>query len=109
MDRENSPAIRRKPLSVPSAILRQPYAEIQQHDDGQAGSRLHSHPMPMATEWKPFWSRRVVLLAFMLCFAIMLLALELLDLYCARQDGIASVDMDLYYLWTYGPTASVSI
>lgn len=59
--------------------------------------------------WRPSWARRSVLLAFLSCFAAMLGALEVLNVFSIRHDGLASTNMSYHYLWTYGPTAVLTL
>lgn len=55
--------------------------------------------------WRPFYLRTRVLSAFGALFALIVVALEILILVSARNNGIASGVPGDHYLWTYGPTA----
>lgn len=59
--------------------------------------------------WRPVWTRRSVLSVFLLCFLAMLAALEVVNIFSIRHDGLASTDMSYHYLWTYGPTAILTL
>ncbi|KAJ9658357.1 hypothetical protein H2198_003787 [Neophaeococcomyces mojaviensis] len=75
---------------------------------------MQSHPNNLmgkhaARGWRPQWMRRSVLFAFLLCFITILVTLEVIDLVSLNNDGLASTNMKLYYLWTYGPTAILTL
>lgn len=67
---------------------------------------------PTATsgsKWRPKYLRRWVLIAFSAAFLFMIAVLELLSAISARNDGIAKGFNKDHYLWTYGPTAFLTL
>lgn len=56
--------------------------------------------------WAPFVLRPAAILLFIGAFTISLICISVLFIISNRQNGIASVNSNYYYLWTYGPTAS---
>jgi len=49
-----------------------------------------------------------VFMVFAFCFAGCLAVLEVIYRISVRDDGLATVNRNQHYLWTYGPTASES-
>lgn len=49
---------------------------------------------------------RTFLVGMATIFVIMILALEILNMFSQRNQGIVAVDENNHYLWTYGPTFS---
>lgn len=61
------------------------------------------------SKWRPKYLRRRVLAGFNVVFLLMIVALELLSLLSNRNDGIAKGFNKDHYLWTYGPTAFLTL
>ncbi|KAK8038664.1 hypothetical protein PG993_007075 [Apiospora rasikravindrae] len=59
--------------------------------------------------WRPFYLRRTVLLGFLAVFLGILIAIEILFFVSKKNNGIATCDPHKHYLWTYGPTAFLTI
>ncbi|KAK8107996.1 uncharacterized protein PG998_010009 [Apiospora kogelbergensis] len=59
--------------------------------------------------WPPKYLRRSVIATFILIFAFLIVAIEALVIVSARNDGIATSRSELHYLWTYGPTAFLTL
>ncbi|KAI0199409.1 hypothetical protein F4808DRAFT_471695 [Astrocystis sublimbata] len=59
--------------------------------------------------WRPFYLRRSVLGSFIATFAIIIAAIEALLAVSNKNDGIATSYHELHYLWTYGPTATLTL
>ncbi|KAK4236997.1 hypothetical protein C8A03DRAFT_35073 [Achaetomium macrosporum] len=59
--------------------------------------------------WRPFYLRRRVLLFFAAVFAIIIIAIEGLVAVSEKNNGIVSASSNLHYLWTYGPTALLTL
>ncbi|OQE19427.1 hypothetical protein PENSTE_c015G01958 [Penicillium steckii] len=59
--------------------------------------------------WRPSYLRRRILTLFVLTFGAIILALELLYRSSNLNNGIAASKQDIHYLWTYGPTAILTI
>jgi hypothetical protein len=49
--------------------------------------------------------RRWVLVLFALVFALLVMTLEIILKVSSDRDGFASTESNLYYVYTYGPTA----
>ena len=59
--------------------------------------------------WRPFYLQRRVLLCFATAFALIVIAIETLLKVSNKNGGIASSSSDQHYLWTYGPTAFLTL
>ncbi|KAI0528381.1 hypothetical protein GGR58DRAFT_527268 [Xylaria digitata] len=59
--------------------------------------------------WRPLWLRRVVLVGFMAIFASIIAAIESLLGVSSRRHGLTTSTSSEHYLWTYGPTAFLTI
>ncbi|OJI99829.1 hypothetical protein ASPVEDRAFT_126945 [Aspergillus versicolor CBS 583.65] len=59
--------------------------------------------------WAPFFLRRTALLAFTVCFIVLLVALTTIWRISEKEQGLSTVNPSNYYLWTYGPTAVFTI
>lgn len=78
-------------------------AFLPSRDDHPKGAE----PSSIITEmrWRPAYLRTRILTAFCVVFALIVVALEILIMESARNNGIASGVPGDHYLWTYGPTA----
>ncbi|KAJ5176875.1 uncharacterized protein N7482_002752 [Penicillium canariense] len=61
------------------------------------------------TGWRPSYLRRRILVLFVIAFCAIIAALEALFQSSAAHDGIAASTESRHYLWTYGPTAILTI
>ncbi|KAF4553977.1 Hypothetical protein D9617_5g068520 [Elsinoe fawcettii] len=59
--------------------------------------------------WVPFFLRRPVLFAFVAFALAILTAAEVLNARSTRDNGLAAAKPSLHYLWTFGPTAVLTI
>lgn len=59
--------------------------------------------------WRPTYLRRWVLSAFSVTFFMMIALLEVLHVLSSRNGGIAKGYNKDHYLWTYGPTALLTL
>lgn len=59
--------------------------------------------------WRPSYLRKRILILFVLIFSAIIAALEVLYQSSAAHNGIAASTQDRHYLWTYGPTAILTI
>ena len=59
--------------------------------------------------WRPFYLRRTVLAAGAATFALILVAVEALLVFSQGHQGIGNGDSNQHYLWTYGPTAILTL
>lgn len=67
-----------------------------------------NHDTPnQSSMWAPRILHWTSLTAFGLLFIVALSALEILQYFSRKHDGIAQADAKDYYLWTYGPTAGI--
>ncbi|KAI1126924.1 hypothetical protein F5Y10DRAFT_243779 [Nemania abortiva] len=64
-----------------------------------------SNPTEVSLTWRPFYLRRVVLLAFITIFILIIITIEILLVVSNKNSGIATGNAAQHYLWTYGPTA----
>ncbi|KAK5635128.1 hypothetical protein RRF57_010840 [Xylaria bambusicola] len=87
----------------PSLDLRSEFSVPQSFDASSTHSTEASLP------WRPFYLRRSVLCGFILVFILVVAAIETLLAISDKNKGIASSTSNLHYLWTYGPTAFLTI
>jgi hypothetical protein len=59
--------------------------------------------------WRPKYLRRTVLFCFALIFALALVTIEVLLDISNKNFGVATSHAGLHYLWTYGPTAFLTL
>ncbi|KAK8139140.1 hypothetical protein PG984_002520 [Apiospora sp. TS-2023a] len=59
--------------------------------------------------WQPRYLRRSVIATFVFIFATLIAAIEALVIISAKNEGIATSRSGLHYLWTYGPTAFLTL
>lgn len=59
--------------------------------------------------WRPRYLRRSVIATFIFVFAILVAAIETLVRISSDNDGIATSRPKLHYLWTFGPTAFLTL
>ncbi|KAJ5391550.1 hypothetical protein N7509_007040 [Penicillium cosmopolitanum] len=70
-------------------------------------SKDYGQPPPAA--WRPFYLRRLVITCFILAACAIVAALEVLNHISQSQNGLASSVERLHYVWTYTPTAILTI
>ncbi|KAK4150889.1 hypothetical protein C8A00DRAFT_17622 [Chaetomidium leptoderma] len=59
--------------------------------------------------WRPFYLRRRILFSFAVVFALLIVAIETLLAVSNKNNGIATGFASQHYLWTYGPTAFLTL
>ncbi|OOQ85648.1 hypothetical protein PEBR_25594 [Penicillium brasilianum] len=59
--------------------------------------------------WRPSYLRKRVLVLFVVAFSAIIAAVEVLYHSSESHDGIAASTQSRHYLWTYGPTAILTI
>lgn len=62
-----------------------------------------------ADGWRPSYLRKRVLILFAIAFSAIIAALEALYQTSEAHDGIAASTESRHYIWTYGPTAILTI
>ncbi|KAI1147289.1 hypothetical protein F4825DRAFT_437996 [Nemania diffusa] len=60
-------------------------------------------------EWRPLYLRRWVLLSSSLLCVSLIIAVEILSWYSTKNNGLAESNNHIHYLWTYGPTAILTV
>ncbi|PSR82544.1 hypothetical protein BD289DRAFT_437208 [Coniella lustricola] len=87
-------------------------SEDQQDPSKEGSSRLshirdgHANQEP---HWRPFYLRRRIVAVFLVIFALILVAIEILIVVSDRNDGISTATPGEHYLWTYGPVAFLTL
>ena len=93
--------------------LSQPkYTPVDNYTDGELPKGLeedHIGAGKVNTGYNPLFTRRWVLLCFALLWLLIIASLQILYSVSQSQNGIATTDSSLRYLWTYGPTAFLVI
>ncbi|KAK7921658.1 hypothetical protein PG985_009680 [Apiospora marii] len=75
--------------------------------DSSTGHELLSEGATL--RWRPRYLTRRALLGFLLVFTLILVAVEVLLFTSNKDNGIATSTSDKHYLWTYGPTAFLTV
>lgn len=70
---------------------------------------FESPPAAPGSPWRPNYLRRRVLAAFSVIFLLVIALLEVLNVLSTRNGGIAKGHNTYHYLWTYGPTAFLTL
>jgi len=96
---------RRKPLQ-PTA---QPAPEPPVAAVGDASLAGDGNDDVKLLSWRPFYLQRRVLAVFGFVFIAEIIVLEVLLAASSRNGGLASSTSDLHYLWTFGPTAVMTL
>jgi hypothetical protein len=95
LDPASSGIVQKQPL------LSQQSVEYQGHD----GYETSAPGKP----WKPLMMRRWVLLVLAVIFVLLIVGLEVVLKVSTDRHGFGPTDSNLYYVWTYGPTAGTWI
>jgi hypothetical protein len=74
-------------------------------DQGQGGI---SRTPPPGKPWRPLMLRLWVLVVFAILFALLIVSLEIILKVSLERNGFGPTKHNLYYVWTYGPTAGES-
>ena len=85
-----------------------PEAPIANGDAFMQESRA-TKPVNQYRMWNPFWLHRGVLLAFCVSFFLMITAVAALYIVSQKHQGLSTQTPQYRYLWTYGPTAILTI
>ncbi|KAJ5622129.1 hypothetical protein N7528_005361 [Penicillium herquei] len=59
--------------------------------------------------WRPAYLRKRVLTGFAITFCAIIIALEILNYVSSKNQGLTSSTESRHYLWTYGPTAILTL
>ncbi|PYI10640.1 hypothetical protein BO78DRAFT_305655 [Aspergillus sclerotiicarbonarius CBS 121057] len=74
---------------------------VSQSDESLAGGHPHM--------WIPAMLRSMTLVAFAILFIIFIIVIEVLYSVSCQKEGLSTSQERLHYLWTYGPTAVLTI
>ncbi|KAJ5636429.1 uncharacterized protein N7484_009742 [Penicillium longicatenatum] len=64
---------------------------------------------PQKSGWRPIYLRKWVLILFVITFCAIIAVLEVLNYVSSANQGLASSVESRHYLWTYGPTAILTV
>ncbi|KAJ6102274.1 hypothetical protein N7486_004701 [Penicillium sp. IBT 16267x] len=64
---------------------------------------------PTKPGWRPIYLRKWVLILFVITFCAIIATLEVLNYISSANQGLTSSVESRHYLWTYGPTAILTI
>ncbi|KAL1633017.1 hypothetical protein SLS58_011249 [Diplodia intermedia] len=116
--------VTRGPVAASVPVNMEPSAELRSNEEEPPPLETPSPPVPNGALERTasvrqvklpdgslalFAPRRSVLLSFAGIFALMIGSLELLNYLSHRYTGIATVEQDAHYLWTYGPTFVLTV
>jgi hypothetical protein len=103
--------IARTPISFENDIpqtnhYKEKKVNVVEHSNyGEPQQAVPGTPPSVVKMWNPLWLRKVVLLGFVILFALMLVALGLLYHFATMNGGLSTQISRNHYSWTYGPTA----
>ncbi|KAF4300842.1 hypothetical protein GTA08_BOTSDO10934 [Botryosphaeria dothidea] len=87
-----------------------PHSEVAPTED-ETSTKEEPHASISGTEsttttktWTPVSLHRMVLLGYAVLFIVIIVALEVLNYLSNRNQGLATVSENLYYLWKFGLT-----
>lgn len=83
-------------ISPDAALIFSP--DIPTSISGKEGRRLNTH-------WDPPCLRRWVVIAFVVFYVAVIVAVQVIYSVSVNNNGIATTQSGRHYLWTYGPTA----
>lgn len=63
----------------------------------------------MTSAWRPFYLRPIILLCYGIILALLIALLEILLAVSEKGQGLATGHNEFRYLWTYGPTAFLTL
>jgi hypothetical protein len=101
-------------LSVPffpSSPVQDEVSDLTPSRNGTPGESAHSGvsspgvEAPMTHGWRPSYLRRRIIVAFIVVFVAIIIAIEAMYGYSKTHHGVARIDESLELLWTFGPTA----
>jgi hypothetical protein len=102
---EGNPLIRLEPSQVSDDRATEE-AQDAEYEEASSESETLQETLP---SWQPLYLRRVVLLSFAALFALIAVAIEVLHQQSEQHRGLATSRTGLHYLWTYGPTALLTL
>ncbi|KAJ8116976.1 hypothetical protein ONZ43_g4313 [Nemania bipapillata] len=77
--------------------------------ESESESEKQPHEGFVKHEWRPLYLRRWLLLSCSLLCVSLIVAVELLSWYSTKNNGLAESTNRIHYLWTYGPTAILTV
>ncbi|KAF2647254.1 hypothetical protein K491DRAFT_723600 [Lophiostoma macrostomum CBS 122681] len=101
-----------EPLSVDPASLAQHPFQLPLLDGRQDPSRTDATEEqiePAETAWTPLMLRRWVVSLFAGVFLALVVGLEVALKVSTDRQGFGPINPSLHYLWTYGPTAALTV
>src|SRR3569833_2662944 len=109
-----------KPVSVTAATEVSPVSTSRPTSNGKLSDGAQP-PLEYALEadasgkadiglrWRPFYLRRLVLALLVLVFVLIIGTVEALLFVSNANDGLGTANAGQHYLWTYGPTAVLTL
>lgn len=94
----------------PSYLKPELYSTLNPTNKGRdmAGPKGSSHNTEVC-HWHPSYLNRPVLATFIITFLALIVSCQVLYYYSNENYGLASSYQGLHYLWTYGPTAILTL
>ncbi|XXG97848.1 Sigma-adaptin 3A [Hypoxylon texense] len=86
-----------------------PALDIDSNEPANISSPGAEPPAGQHRGWLPFHLRRIVFITFAILLGLMVVALEVLFVISQRNQGLTESRSNLHYLWTYGPTAVLTL
>ena len=94
------------PAARPFVIARKPVPKL--HNEA-VSEQVDSSAAIAPLSWRPSYLRRRVIFAFLALWIALIASLEVLYQISQQQRGLAASIQSRHYLWTYGPTAVLTI
>lgn len=98
-----------EPFSVNSSLLakrllQKPLLDVQT-DSCSSKDAVEERGDIKIKSWTPLMLRRWVLILFAITFLFLIIVLEIILKVSTDERGFGPTNLNLHYLWTYGPTA----
>lgn len=102
------------PYSLPSSHQYQAIQPEQQLELSPSPATDAEMPAPIfmnaeALPWRPSYLKRFVLASFVIVFVHIIAVIEALLAVSNKNNGVATSYAGMHYLWTYGPTAFLTL
>lgn len=95
------------PNATPQA-LNNPQAQLLAATSKKPEAGQLSIIPPLCT-WRPIYLQPVIQISALCAFFALAVTIEVLQVISVRRDGLATSRENIHYLWTYGPTAILTL
>ncbi|KAI4862482.1 hypothetical protein F4820DRAFT_460205 [Hypoxylon rubiginosum] len=111
-DQEHPESLRLMPIDSIGSPHLEPTTPASDHGPHESLNTSPQEPEPPTSQhqtWLPCYLRKFMFIAFTILLGVMVVALEVLFVISQRNQGLTESRSSLHYLWTYGPTAILTL